>query len=88
MGNKTLKWSRPSGKTIETNDLPATVKAAVDKGWVPAKAADTAPDKDANGMPWDERLHQKNKALDDDGIWKYKKGVNAESAAALLAADE
>lgn len=39
MGNKTLKWSRPSGKTIETNDLPATVKAAVDKGWKPAKAA-------------------------------------------------
>jgi hypothetical protein len=34
-----LKWERPSGSTAETNDLPATIDAAVKLGWKPAKPA-------------------------------------------------
>ena len=33
-----LKWMRPSGNPIETNDRPETIDAAVALGWVPAKA--------------------------------------------------
>jgi hypothetical protein len=32
-----LKWERPSGTTIETNDTQASIDAAVALGWVPAK---------------------------------------------------
>lgn len=28
-----MKWTKPSGATVETNDNPATVKAATDLGW-------------------------------------------------------
>lgn len=33
-----LRWQRPSGSFAETNDLPATIDAAVKLGWTPAKA--------------------------------------------------
>ena len=38
-----LKWMRPTGSTIETNDRPATIDAAVALGWVPAQTKAKAP---------------------------------------------
>jgi hypothetical protein len=33
----TLKWVRPSGETIETNDRKGTIDYCVSLGWKPAK---------------------------------------------------
>lgn len=32
-----MKWVKPNGREIETNDLPATIEAAKKLGWVEAK---------------------------------------------------
>ena len=40
----------------------------------PADAA--APTVDKTGLPWDERIHAKNKATNADGSWRKKKGVH------------
>lgn len=34
-----------------------------------------APDTDARGIPWDERIHAGTKATNKDGSWRYKRGV-------------
>lgn len=43
-------------------------------------AAPVAPttdmDLDANGLPWDERIHASSKTQDVKGNWKYKRGVD------------
>lgn len=33
-------------------------------------------DLDANGFPWDERIHAGSKTKDVKGFWKYKRGVD------------
>lgn len=33
---------------------------------------------DATGLPWDERIHSKNKTQTDAGAWRAKKGVSAD----------
>ena len=33
MSDNMIKWVKPSGDTIETNDLPANVEAAEALGW-------------------------------------------------------
>lgn len=77
-----IKWIKPNGNEIETNDAPATVAAAKDLGWTredEAESNDAAVD--ARGLPWDARINTANKSQDGDGNWKYKKGVTAETAA-------
>jgi len=34
-----MKWVKPSGQEIETNDNPATVKHCESLGWKPVKAS-------------------------------------------------
>ena len=34
-----------------------------------------APSVDATGLPWDERIHAKSKAINKDGTWKSRRGV-------------
>ena len=41
-----MKWKRPSGREIETNDEPATVKHCQDMGW---ERMDKEPDKNMQG---------------------------------------
>ncbi len=72
-----IKWIKKDGREIETNDLPANIEAATNAGWVPVE---DAPELDNRGLPWDERLNQKNRAKTEHGNWKYKQGVTAESA--------
>jgi hypothetical protein len=31
---------------------------------------------DKNGLPWDERIHASTKALNKDGTWRYRKGID------------
>lgn len=45
----------------------------------------SAPDVDANGLPWDERIHSSNHARNVDGTWRKKRNVNAETVAAVEA---
>lgn len=37
---------------------------------------DNAPEADANGFPWDGRIHSSSKALNKDGTWRYMRGVD------------
>lgn len=39
--------------------------------------AGDAPDVDADGLPWDERIHSGNHGLNKDGTWRKRKGVDA-----------
>lgn len=60
--------------------LPPVVASPVDdgdgddsEGSVPANS--TGPDRDARGIPWDNRIHAANRGLKKDGTWKYRRGV-------------
>lgn len=44
-----------------------------------------APQYDANGMPWDARIHASNKAVTIGLAWKYKRGVDEVTKAAVEA---
>lgn len=45
---------------------------------VGAAAASALLDRDADGLPWDERIHSSSKARNADGRWKAKRGVPAD----------
>lgn len=47
--------------------------------------AGDAPDVDADGLPWDERIHSGNKALKQDGTWRSRRGVDADTVARVTA---
>jgi hypothetical protein len=40
---------------------------------------------DANGLPWDERIHSGTKALNADGTWRTKRGVDKALVASVEA---
>lgn len=42
-----------------------------------------APATDKEGMPWDERIHSKNKATNADGTWRKRRGVDAATVTAI-----
>lgn len=44
-----------------------------------------APATDKNGLPWDERIHAKSKAINADGTWRRRKGVQDATVAAIEA---
>lgn len=52
-----------------------TVPPADDEPVAPATTA-TGVELDANGLPWDGRIHSSNRGLMADGTWKYKRGVD------------
>ncbi len=51
-----------------------TSKLTASTGANPETAAPTV-ELDAEGLPWDERIHSSSKAKNDNGNWKMKKGV-------------
>jgi hypothetical protein len=87
----TVKYKKPSGVILEINDNKYSHAQAEALGWERVKgkpqeakpAKTTPPNVDSRGLPWDTRIHQKNKALDEDGRWKYKQGVDARSASGV-----
>jgi hypothetical protein len=42
-----------------------------------------APATDKAGMPWDERIHSGNKAVNADGTWRKRRGVDDATVAAI-----
>lgn len=67
--------------------LPAAMPAATVSA--PAAAAPTAPAPtvDKDGLPWDARIHSSSKALNADGRWRAKKGLNDGAMVAAVQAE-
>lgn len=63
--------------------LNVTVTGDVDVGFETVNDAPPATDK--NGLPWDERIHAGTKALNADGTWKKRRGVDDATVAAVTA---
>ena len=76
------------GKTYQT-DMPTGVTTPVPvpqpepQDDEPTNA--TPPATDKNGLPWDERIHAGTKALNGDGTWKKRRGVDDATVAAVTA---
>lgn len=71
--------SAPFGSEQASPTAPETVYDAA------AKALDTPPEHDANGRPWDARIHSTPAKQNADGTWRAKRGVAAELVAAVEA---
>lgn len=61
--------------------MPAIVVDADEEDASPVNTA--APNVDTRGFPHDDRLHSKNKTINDDGTWRYKKGLKDDVKAAV-----
>lgn len=71
-----IKWKKPSGAVIETNDMPETVDACLSMDWQPlldGRPVDVEEDFDASGELFDPERHWKNRRKDADGNWMVKK---------------
>ena len=64
-------------------DVPAPVPQPEPQDDEPTN--DTPPATDKNGLPWDERIHASTKALNGDGTWKKRRGVDDATIAAVTA---
>lgn len=42
------------------------------------KVQDQIPEVDSRGFPWDERIHASSKAINADGTWRNKRGVDSD----------
>lgn len=51
----------------------------------PSAPSATPPAFDANGLPWDDRIHSGSKAVNKDGTWRYRKGVQEHVVTAVEA---
>lgn len=72
------------GKTYQTDmSTGVTTPAPEPQDDEPANA--TPPATDKNGLPWDERIHAGTKALNTDGTWKKRRGVDDATVAAVTA---
>jgi hypothetical protein len=75
--------------TAGTSESVGTVPAAIQPGSEDdddGPAADGTPDRDSNGLPWDERIHSAGKnRLNADGTWRKRRGVDDATVAAVEA---
>lgn len=76
-------------ETIASNTRPASESLIEAEA---ARVADTpppppgaAPDVDKTGLPYDERIHSSTKAVNQDGSWRNKRGVDAALLASVTA---
>lgn len=83
----------PQGGDEETGLVPLAPPAAVASPAVPpppagitASPAPSGVDVDADGLPWDARIHSSNHAKVADGTWRKKRGV-ADELVALVTAE-
>lgn len=67
------------GTTIAGNNIVASNLSSNDihSDDESGPANTNAPAVDSAGIPWDERIHSKNKGLNADGTWRKKRGVTA-----------
>lgn len=73
-----------SDTAINTDNMNADVAEHV-PGIPTAEGPEGAPDRDAAGLPWDERIHASSKATVADGTWRKKRGVDDATVAAVEA---
>lgn len=59
-----------------TNVIPITLAPGVP----PAPGVTPALDLDAEGLPWDERIHSSNKKKSDAGVWQLVRGAKSDMA--------
>lgn len=62
-----------AGTAINPNIATTSGAVHVDDDNGPANT--NAPAADAAGIPWDERIHSKTKAMNADGTWRKRRGV-------------
>jgi hypothetical protein len=65
-----------NGNTVTTISAGQFVLPKTEGEPFTMEGAPTPPDADANGLPWDERIHSGTKALNADGTWRTKRGVD------------
>jgi hypothetical protein len=63
----------------------ASLPPATSAGGVATGTGTTATERDSKGVPWDERIHSRNQTKNDDGTWRYKRGVDEAVKTAVLA---
>ena len=70
-----IKWLRPSGTEIETNESESTIDYCLSLGWKPMRDnyAVEMKDVDASGTVFDPDVHWKNRRKDADGNWMVRK---------------
>ena len=66
---------------ITSNDKKVD-EPPVDLNSIPAEAVDTL---DADGLPWDERIHSGGKSQTAKGLWKKRKGVGKDTVEQVTA---
>lgn len=72
-----------NGATIFANHIPSgAISSDADDNAPPNP---NAPQFDAAGIPWDDRIHSKNKGMTNDGMWRKKRGVADTMVAAVEA---
>lgn len=72
------------GKTYQT-DMSTGVTTPAPEPQDDEPTNDAPPASDKNGLPWDERIHAGTKALNADGTWKKRRGVDDATVAAVTA---
>lgn len=71
---------------IPETPVPAPVTVTVTNDTDDTETVNDAPPAtDKNGLPWDERIHAGTKALNGDGTWKKRRGVDDATVAAVTA---
>lgn len=83
--------AEPATTTEALNDPVAAFGAgpqSVPAAPAPAGTTPSAPtagtlNVDANGFVWDERIHSGSKALNQDGTWRYRKGIGNDVKASV-----
>lgn len=76
---ETIPEPKPEVDTVPTPQPTADVMPE------PQPEADTTPTVDNRGMKWDERIHASSKAINVDGTWRNKRGVDKDLLAQVEA---
>jgi len=88
-----LQISRDGGATLQRTEQPAAEAGGAPHG-APSTPGpgtnggseqETPPDVDAEGLPWDGRIHSSSKGINQDGTWRKRKGVAKETVAQVEA---
>lgn len=83
----TARFEEPTEEKVHSEDGGMTVNLT-DGTITVASDATAVPETDANGEPWDARIHSTPPKLNADGTWRAKRGVKAEEIAAVRAERE
>lgn len=68
-------FEKLNGQVLNEDGSTTPIKS--DETVLQTTAADDAPRVDAEGIPWDERIHASTKTQTAKGLWKKRRGVDA-----------